>query len=188
MFYRKINEDIQVSLSMPAYAGKMYELINKNQKYLKKWLPWLNDVKKVSDTETFINLQLQRFAKGEALHETIFYKGAMAGVLGYNQIDSINGIGYIGYWLGENFNGKGIMTKAVVDLINVGFSYFSIQKIDIRCAYDNRKSRAIPERIGFKNEGLLRNAQKVNNIFYDHVIYGLLKEEFKQKSTVKTLG
>ncbi len=181
MFYRKINEDIQVSLSIPAYAKKMNELINKNRKYLKKWLPWLNDVKKVSDTERFINLQLQRLAKGEALHETIFYKGEMAGVLGYNQIDSINGIGYIGYWMGEKFNGKGIMTLAVTDLIEIGFTYFSIQKIDIRCAYDNKKSRAIPERIGFKNEGIIRNAQKVNSIFFNHVIYGLLKEEFRQK-------
>lgn len=183
MFYRRINEDIHVSLSIPAYANKMYELIVKNRKHLKKWLPWANNVKSSADTDAFIHIQLKRFANGEALNESVFYKGELAGVLGYNQIDRLNDIGHIGYWLGEKFTGMGIMTLAVTDLIAVGFTYLSIQKVDIRCARDNTKSRAIPERIGFKEEGLLRNAQKISHSHYDLVIYGLLKKEFLRKNT-----
>lgn len=179
MFFREIDTDIKVSLSIPQYADGLFSLTEKNRKYLKQWLPWLDNVQKPSDTKDFIQLQLLRFYKSEALHETIFYKNKIAGALGYNQIDQANGIGYIGYWLGEEYNGKGIMTLAVKDLIKLGLEYLSVQKIEIRCAVENSKSRAIPERLGFRNEAVIRKAEKVYEKYLDHVVYGLLKEEFQ---------
>ncbi len=61
--------------------------------------------------------------------------------------------------------------------VQLGFDYLSIHKLDVRCAVENKKSRAIPERLGFRNEGIIRQAELVNNIHYDHVAYGLLKQE-----------
>lgn len=175
MYSRIIDIDIQVSLSMPQFAQELFDLTDKNRQFLKKWLPWIDSVEKPSDTQKFIELQLSKFSKGEVVHQTILYKEKIAGVLGFNLIDQINQIGYLGYWLGEEYNGLGIMTKSVQDLINQGFQYWNLQRIDIRCAVNNTKSRAIPERLGFKNEGIIRRAEKVYDIFYDHVIYGLLK-------------
>ena len=175
MFFREINPDLKLSLSIPQYGEELFQLTQKNRDFLKQWLPWLDDVKQASDTREFIELQLQRFQQGKALHITIFYQEKIAGVLGYNQIDSVNSIGYIGYWLGQEYNGKGIMTKSVRELINLGQSYYSLNRIDIRCAIDNYRSRAIPERLGFSNEGVIRHAAKVYNQYQDHVIYGLLK-------------
>ena len=119
-------------------------------------------------------MQLQRFSRQEAIHETIFYKKQIVGVLGFNLIDNVNGIGHIGYWLDQQHTGRGIMTKSVQDLIDLGFNELGLQRMDIRCAVGNKKSRAIPERIGFKNEGIIRNAEKVYGIYNDHVIYGLI--------------
>jgi ribosomal-protein-serine acetyltransferase len=99
------------------------------------------------DTRQFLAIQVQRFARGESLHVTIFSDDSIAGVAGFNSLDRINGIGYIGYWLGEEFTGRGIMTTVVRDLIEIGRSYYSLQKVDIRCATDNSRSRAIPERL-----------------------------------------
>ena len=178
MFYRQISADIKLSLTIPQYADALFSLTQKNRAYLKQWLPWLDKVQKSSDTRSFIQLQLLRFQKSEALHETIFYKDEIAGVLGYNQIDQENGVGHIGYWLGEQYNGKGIMTSSVKDLVKLGFAYFSVQRIEIRCAVDNVKSRAIPERLGFQNEGVIRSAEKVYDKYVDHAVYGLLKSEF----------
>lgn len=99
-------------------------------------------------------------------------------MVGFNTIDKVNGIGRIGYWLGEEYTGKGVMTKAVRELIHLGFKHWPLQKIEIHCAVNNMKSRAIPERLGFTNEGTLRRTVKVNDHFQDHVIYGILKEEY----------
>ena len=100
----------------------------------------------------------------------------MQGVLGY-LIDRANSIGYIGYWLGQEYNGKGIMTKSVRELIEVGHMYYALDRIEIRCAVENTRSRAIPERLGFKHEGTIRHAAKVYDRYQDHVVYGLLKSD-----------
>jgi ribosomal-protein-serine acetyltransferase len=92
-------------------------------------------------------------------------------------ITQVNGIGSIGYWLAQEYNGKGIMSESVKDLIEVGFIYYSLNRVEIRCAVDNHKSRAIPEHLGFQQEGIIRQAEKVYGKHLDHVVYGLLKKE-----------
>ena len=174
MYSRKINDATLSSLSVPQFAEELFALTETNRPFLRKWLPWLDTVKEAKDTRVFLEECLVRFSKGEGLHSTIFQEGRIAGVVGYNEIDRANQIGHIGYWLGEEFNGKGIMTECVKDLIKVGEEFMSLQRIDIRCAVENHKSRAIPERLGFKNEGTLKRAEKVNGNWYDHVVYGLV--------------
>lgn len=175
MFFREIECDLQLSLSIPQYADELFELTHKNRNFLKQWLPWPDSIQKVSDTKAFLELQLLRFQKQEALHITIFYQNQIAGVLGYNQIDRVNDIGSIGYWLAREYNGKGIMTKSVKELIEIGHSYYHLNRFDIRCAVENSRSRAIPERLGFQKEGILSHAVKVGVQYQDLVVYGLLK-------------
>ncbi len=177
MFFRDLTNGTKLSLSIPQYAEELFELTDKNRDFLKQWLPWLDTVTNPSDTREFIETQLLRFQRGEALHVTIFHRDKIVGVSGYNQIDGTNGIGHIGYWLGREHNGKGIMTASVKDLIDIGFRYYSLNRIEIRCAVENTKSRAIPERLGFKEEGIIRQSEKVYTRHLDHVVYGLLKEE-----------
>jgi ribosomal-protein-serine acetyltransferase len=175
MFFRQIDRDIRLSLSIPQYAEELFELTDQNRNFLKQWLPWLDNVHKASDTREFLELQLLRFQQGKALHITICDQDQIAGVVGFNKIDRVNSIGHIGYWLGQEYNGKGIMTKSVRELIEIGYSYYSLNRFDIRCAVENSRSRAIPERLGFQNEGIIRHAEKVYDRYLDHVVYGLLK-------------
>lgn len=69
------------------------------------------------------------------------------------------------------------MTSAVREMVFVGFNDFGLNRIEIQCATINAKSRAIPERLGFIQEGVLRSSEKVNGRFLDHAVYGLLKIE-----------
>ena len=177
MFFRHINDDVKLSLSISQYADALFELTDRNRDFLKQWLPWLDTVTEPADTKDFIETQLTRFQQGEALHVTIFYRDRIAGVLGYNRIDQTNDTGHIGYWLAQEYNGKGIMRESVKDLIDLGFKYYSLNRIEIRCAVENYKSRAIPEYLGFQQEGIIRMAEKVYGKHLDHVVYGLLKRE-----------
>ncbi|MCM8532738.1 MAG: GNAT family N-acetyltransferase [Lentisphaeraceae bacterium] len=171
MFYRVINERTKVSLSIPQYSQELFELTDKNRDFLKQWLPWLDHVTSVLDTKNFILTQLENFKESKALHLTIFHDGKIAGVLGFNTIDNSNKIGYIGYWLAEEYNGKGIMTACVKDLIEIGKDFYQLQKIDIRCATKNHKSKAIPEKLGFELEACLKKAEKVSENWFDHHVY-----------------
>jgi ribosomal-protein-serine acetyltransferase len=177
MFFRNLNNEIKLSLSIPQYAEELFKLTDRNRDFLKQWLPWLDTITKPSDTKKFIEAQLLRFQQGESLHVTIFYQDKIAGVLGYNRIDQVNGIGHAGYWLAQEYNGKGIMTESVKDLIHLGYGYYSLNRIEIRCAVENHKSRAIPERLGFQQEGIIRRAEKVYGNHLDHAVYGLLRQD-----------
>lgn len=174
MFYRILDETTQLRLGHPSFAAELYSLTDDNRNFLRQWLPWVDGVKSPEDTEAYLQGELSRFADGIGLSAAIFYGGAIAGVVGYNQIDRANQSGQIGYWLGEAFTGKGLMTAAVKDLVEVGRSDLSLKRIEIRCAVQNAKSRAIPERLGFANEGTLRKSEKVYENWYDHVVYSLV--------------
>jgi len=176
MFSRVLSDSLRISISIPQYADDLFDLTDRNRQYLRQWLPWLDDVRTADDTKHFLTAQVGRIARGESLHTTIFSDGMIAGVAGFNSIDRINRIGYIGYWLGQEFTGKGIMTDVVRDLIEIGVSYYSLQKIDIRCATGNLRSRAIPERLGFSHEGTLRRAEWLYDQWLDHEVYALLIE------------
>ena len=52
------------------------------------------------------------------------------------------------YWLAESHNGKGIMTMAVRTLVDIGFVEYHLQRIEIRCATGNLRSRKIADRLG----------------------------------------
>ena len=183
MFFRYIDDNIKLSLSIPQYAEELFKLTDRNRDFLQQWLPWLDRVTQVSNTKDFLETQLLRFQRGEALHVTIFYQNKIAGVLGYNEIDRASKIGYLGYWLGREYNGRGIMTRSVRELIKIGFDYYTLNRIDLRCAVANNRSRAIPERLGFTNEGIIRQAEKLGDRYVDHVIYGLLKDEYQNSQT-----
>jgi ribosomal-protein-serine acetyltransferase len=176
MFSRNLTESLRISLSIPQFADELFELTDRNRLYLRRWLPWLDGTRTPEDTRQFLTLQIQRFARGESLHVTIFSDGSIAGVAGFNSLDRTNGIGAIGYWLGEEFTGKGGMTTVVRDLIEIGREFYGLQKIDIRCATGNSRSRAIPERLGFSHEGTLRRAERVYDNWLDHEVYALLMD------------
>ncbi len=178
MFYRQLNDDVMVALSIPQHATELFSLLDENRSFLRCWIPWVDSIQSVDDVRKDINEQLIKFSQSAGLHETIFYRNEIVGVVGYQYIDHINGTGYIGYWLGERFNGKGIMTLAVKDIIKIGFEMLSLQKIDIRCTSQNEKSCGVPERLGFKKEGIARSAQKLHGTYVDQSVYGLLRDEF----------
>jgi len=181
MFSRKITPDIEIRLSLPKYADEIFAVTDANREFLRQWLPWLDGTTSADDTREFIREQLQRFARGEAIHVTIFSGESVAGVAGFNQIDAVNGIGYIGYWLAEEYNGRGIMTRVVSDLISIARDELGLQKVDIRCATENHRSRAIPERLGFTREGTLQRAEKVYDRWLDHEVYALLLDTSPEK-------
>ena len=83
--------------------------------------------------------------------------------------------------LGADYNEKGIMSKSCEALINYGFNQLNLNRIDIKAATENIKSRAIPERLKFKQEGILRETEFLYDHFIDLVVYGMLKEDWKKR-------
>ena len=160
------------------HAHDIYDLTNANRQYLMKWLPWLDQINAKDDTKKFIETAIEESSSGDARKFAILYYGAVCGVVGLQQIDKQHRTAAMGYWLAENFTGKGIMTDAVTQVLRVGFDELGLHRIEIRCAVENIKSRAIPERLGFINEAILRQCEWLYSRYVDHFVYSILEYEF----------
>ena len=69
------------------------------------------------------------------------------------------------------------MTRACRALVAHAFDTLRLQRVEIRVATGNRRSRAIPERLGFREEGILRQVEWLYNHYVDHVVYGRLASD-----------
>lgn len=178
MFTYKVDDDISLKLVDHRDADAIFALTDKSRDYLKEWLPWPIFIKKVDDTKDFIKSSMQNYVDNKGMVTAILFKGEVAGILSFNSFDWSTRVGHIGYFLGEEFQGNGIMTRAVRALMDIGFSELDLNKVEIRAASKNVKSRKIPETLGFIEEGILRQVQWLYDHYVDHVVYGMLKDEW----------
>lgn len=85
----------------------------------------------------------------------------------------------IGYWLAQDAQGRGVMTRCVSALIRMAFETYAMNQVIIRAAPENTRSRAIPERLGFKRMGIERQmSMNAAGDLLDLVSYSLLRSEW----------
>lgn len=85
----------------------------------------------------------------------------------------------IGYWIGEQFAGKGYMTEALSGLLPIIFLRLKIHRIEAACLPHNEASQALLEKIGFRREGFAKRYLKINGTWQDHILFGLLDTDDK---------
>jgi len=178
LFTYKLNDETELRILEMRHAEELFVLTDQSRTYLREWLPWLDFTKTVNDSKQYIESTLKQFASNNGFQAGIWYKGELAGVIGLHQINWSNKSTSIGYWLGENFQGKGLMTTACKGVIDYCFKELKLNRIEIRVATENHKSAAIPEKLGFKKEGCVQQVEWLYDKYVDHYIFGLTKEDY----------
>lgn len=85
----------------------------------------------------------------------------------------------IGYLLAVNAQGKGYATESLRAVVDWACISFDLHKFVGQCAKDNSGSAKVMEKCGFKLEGVLRQHIKINGVWHDDLVYGLLADERK---------
>ena len=147
---------------------------------MREWLPWLDGTKTVDDTRQFIKGALQGHANGVRFDNVIVHENQIVGCVGFNSIDSAHRSGAIGYWIGEDASGKGLLTNAVSELIKLAFDKMKLHRVEIRAGVENVRSGAVATRLGFTLEGTVRDAEWLYDRWVSHNIYGLLSNEWRK--------
>jgi len=158
-------------------APELFALTTANRTHLRRWLPWVDLVTSEEDSRSFLATVDAQYEKGRGPTFGILRHGALAGTVGYLPIDRVNRVGEIGYWLAEREQGRGVMTDCCRFVVRYGFLTLDLNRIQIAAGTDNRGSRAVPERLGFKFEGILRARENLYGTFIDHAMYSLLRAE-----------
>ena len=126
---------------------------------LKVWMPWAQQMPTLEESETFVRRSQCEFLAREDLTLFLFLKGTntLIGGSGLHRIDWDIPKFEIGYWCRKRFQGQGYITESTEAIATFAFETLGAKRVEIRCDSKNVRSRGIPDRLGFRLEGTLRN-------------------------------
>ena len=174
-----LSETIHLRPVTPRDADALFDVTVANRAHLAPWMPWARDLRHPGQTREWIRTIQRQQAEDNGFACLVVADGRIAGTVGLNRVDHVNGATAIGYWLTEDAQGRGTMTAAVRALVGHAAATMGLHRVVIEAAPDNVRSRAIPERLGFTQEGLLREVERLGDRWLDHVVYGLLATEWR---------
>lgn len=172
-----VADGVKLRLLEEADAAELHGLIETNRAYLALWLPWAAG-QTLDDTLDFIRGTRSQAQDNKGFQAAIVTEVGIVGVIGYVSVDWANRSTRIGYWLDAAHQGRGIMTAAVRLLVDHALTVWQLNRVEIVVATENRRSRAIPERLDFRDEGTLRQFQLVGGRYLDCISYSLLAEDW----------
>ena len=170
MFVYPIDNDIKLALVHSSFAKELTALVNAQKDYLGEWLPWVAtcDEKSYQD---FVKFALHKYADDKGLYTNIFYQGNLVGAVSLNDIHHHLKKCEIGYWLSQDYQGRGIMTRAVRGIMDIAKDVYGMDVAQIRAAEHNLPSRRVAERLGFEYCGVIYNNEVVNGKILNHAVY-----------------
>lgn len=180
MFSAAIRPGIELRLLEERHAPALFARVEREREYLRQWMPWVDVTRTEEDILAFIRRMLDTFSSNQGFSAGIWVDGTIAGVITLHKIDWVNRKGEIGYWLGQEFQGRGIMTDATRAVTDHALVELQLNRVEILCATTNDKSRAIPKRLGFTLEGVLREAYLLNEQHHDLELYSMLRREYRR--------
>lgn len=144
------------------YSDELFNLVEENREYLRKFLPWLDSNTEKEHSKNFIKEMLRRIELGEnGVSYFIFNKDKMIGVIDTHHIDKDKKSFHVGYWISENMQGKGIMSYSA-DLVVQEMFKRGFKTAEIRCSTVNPKSCAIAKKLGFERKEILEKESELN--------------------------
>ncbi|MEE8046129.1 MAG: GNAT family protein, partial [Dehalococcoidia bacterium] len=178
----RVDDEILLRPSDESDRDAMWKALDAGRDYIAKYLPWMAGF----DTEEkhalgFNKRHFEKDLLNGGCDYIVEYKGQLAGTAGFPPPNRDNGV-EIGYWLRQDLQGRGIITRTVSALIDMAIVQMGLHRVTIRAATSNLPSRAIPERLGFKHEGTMREASFVNDEYMDLEIYSILDHEWIKRS------
>jgi ribosomal-protein-serine acetyltransferase len=174
----QVSDSIELRQIVHKDAQELTEVIDRNRPYLRVWLPWLDKNTTIHDTSLFIDRSIEQAEDGNGLTLAIVCDGNLGGVIGQRYVDSLNRQTEIGYWIDAGLQGRGIVTRSTARLTDYAFRKQDCNRVMLHCAVGNVKSRAVAERLGFVQEGVLREAEWLYDHYVDLVVYSMLKRSW----------
>ena len=92
---------------------------------------------------------------------------------------------YIGYWIAEEFAGKGYTPLAVAMAIDHCFKILNLHRLEITIRPENLKSLRVVEKLGLRSEGLRPKYLHIDGDWRDHLVFAINKDEYNKSLVLK---
>jgi ribosomal-protein-serine acetyltransferase len=143
-------------------APDVNEAVRESFTQLHQWMHWATQISTLEETAALLGEARADYLSGSGFSFITHLRadGAFIGIPALFNIDWTVPKLEIGYWLRTGFEGRGLMTEAVRALVDLACQTLEMRRIEIRTDPCNKSSAAIPERLGFVLEGILRSEQR----------------------------
>jgi|WetSurMetagenome_2_1015567.scaffolds.fasta_scaffold308238_2 RimJ/RimL family protein N-acetyltransferase len=154
----------RLCLCSPAlhHARDIYEGARESYPEARRWLSWAKSRPDLREFERLNRDSMAKFIAGPDFHFRVFLREGhcFVGTAGVISVDPAVPSYEIGYWCRTRMSGHGYTSEAVAALVDFARGRLQARRVQIRIDERNRKSRRIPERLGFGCEGTLRNVAR----------------------------
>ena len=174
-----VSDNLEISVPVDSDAEELFSVIDANRDYLREWLPWLDDIVSIDDEISMIR-NFWNNDDGSVIY-VIRLDGVIVGVVSLNWLDWNNRSFGLGYWVSEDYSGRGIATKSCSRLIDHCFSDLGLHRSVIEASVHNLPSRAIAEKLGMRLEGISKDREWLYDHFTDSVMYAITQPEWLAK-------
>lgn len=178
MFSLKVDDDISLRLHDAYNVEGFFNLIARNRAHLGRYMDWEKNHQTVDDSFEYVLQVRENFADRKNVSSQIYYRGEIAGSVGLTIHNWHSGYAEIGYWLGTEFTGKGIATRASRAMINFAFNTLKLHKVVLRVITGNDKSIEVAKRLNFEFEGVQIHQRLLRGVHYDYQVFYQLNENW----------
>lgn len=166
------------------HAPEFLEFVLANTDHLGVWLEWGHTIQTLEQAQDFIKRGITRYAQDGLPWVGIWLENRLVGGILFFPVEAWAKSTMIGYWLGENVGGQGLMSKAVIAMLSFVFDELGLNRLELQAHVDNHKSRALATRLGFAFEGILRQVWTLHGQAVDHAAYAMLKSDWKEQKAL----
>jgi ribosomal-protein-serine acetyltransferase len=159
-------------------AYDLFSVVDRNREHLRAWLPWVDATQTPDDSAAYIRSALERIAHNQGRTAVMLHGRDIAGVIGTHAFDWLNRRAELGYWIAREHQGKGVVTEACRVVIHYLFEELALHRVEIHCATGNDRSISVAKRLGFTEEGRLRESLRLNARYHDRVVFAMLRQDW----------
>ncbi len=166
-------------LLMPVDVGdgpELWEAVDGSRWHLERWLPWVPFNATPEASLRYAEASALDWDAGRAVRFAIRDRAtrALLGVVGLDACIHLHRSCELGYWLRLEATGRGLMTEAAKACVDFAFGRMGIHRIRCAAATDNAPSLRVISRLGFRFEGIARQAEWVGSRWLDHALFAKL--------------
>lgn len=205
MFHLAIDNDLHVRTLHPDDAQELFQLLEQNRPRLRPWihpsaLPETAVAARKFTIECFFNSldsSLDAMAEYREYYQElghyfppvnppmemgIWWKGSLVGELLLSRLQDSYTAAEFGYWIAGDAEGRGIVTRCVRALMQYAIMNMGIERFVIGCAVGNRRSRAVPERLGYSLCATVPGGEVVGDFVYDRAVYEIKASNWQEQN------
>jgi ribosomal-protein-serine acetyltransferase len=162
-----------------ADASELWDAIESSRWHLERWLPWVPFNTTPQAIQRYAAACTADWDAGRAVRFVIRDRQTrqLLGVVGLDSCVHLHRACELGYWLRHDATGRGLMTEAARACVDFAVQRMGVHRIRCAAATDNHASLAVIARLGFKFEGIARNAEYVGSRWLDHAVFARLSTD-----------